>query len=112
MVEVIIGRVGSEIVIDVAVSFILPVGPTDGVYCEEFSVGVLHLLSTAAQSEAEILFYVYNKTSNRWTEDPSERRTIGVGLDYLRRFDVRAIDRVTLKLVSKTGTYDLLWTFA
>ena len=112
MAEVVIGRIGHDLVEDVAVSIILPLGPTDGVYAEEYCVGVLRILSTDVLSEAEIKVYTYDKASNRWIEDPTERRTLGVGLDYTRRFDVRAIDRTTVKFVSKTGTYDRIWTFA
>ena len=112
MAEVRIGRIGQDLTINVPVSLILPLEPTDGVYCEEFCVAVLRLDSTDALSECGLRFYTYDKLSNKWIEDPAERRTIGVGLDYTRRFDVRAIDRTTIKLINKTGTYDLVWTFA
>ena len=112
MAEVRIGRIGSDLVANVAVSLILPIGPTDGVYCDEYSVGVLRILSTDVLSEATIKVYTYDAQSNRWIEDPAERRTIGVGLDYTRRFDFRAINRTAVKFTSKTGTYDQIWTFA
>lgn len=112
MGEVIIGKIGHDLTVDIQVSILLPIGPTDGVYCGEYCVGILRFKSTDLASEAEIKVYSYDKTSNHWIEDPSERRTLGVGMDYTRPFDVRAVDRIVVKLVSKTGTYDRIWTFA
>lgn len=112
MGEVIVGRIGHDLTVDIQVSIILPLGPTDGVYCGEYCVGLLRLLSTDLASVAEIKIYSYDKLSNSWIEDPSERRTLDVGEDYTRPFDVRAVDRMIIKLVSKTGTYNRIWTFA
>ena len=112
MAEVVIGSIGSDLTVNLAVSLILPLGPTDGVYCEEFCLGVLQLLSTDPASTADIKVYFYNKAFNRWAEDPTERRTLNLGEDYIRPFDVRANHRVIVKLTAKTGTYDRLWTFA
>lgn len=93
-----------------------PTGPNDGIYCTEYTKGLLRIKASNAATTYDIAIFTFeNDMGNDWIEDPTERRSIPAGEDYTRMFRVGPVDAIDSQITAISGSgakVDIFWTFS